>query len=217
MSDIPRRAKPYDIRWPLTPQTLEDINSTFDDLYLASRQVATQTNATTVEVAGPPNPHNLLASPVHGDVLSHVVTAGDLLIGNATPLWAALAITVPAATYVNVLGVANGETLPSWKGLYDATVPTTIAPSAAAAAGTAVVSARRDHTHGAPAAWPSASHSLSAHTVATANLLLGSYQPEDLVIQTVADAAAVQAYPNPVAGKMLWSTADRAAYLCVSV
>ena len=35
--------------------------------------------------------------------------------------------------------------------VYDTTVPTTIASSASAAAGSAATSARRDHTHGAPA------------------------------------------------------------------
>jgi hypothetical protein len=60
------------------------------------------------------------------------------------------------------------------------------------------------------------SHSLSNHTVATANLLFGGYQAEDQVIQTVTNVAAVNAYATPVLGKILWSTAEKAAYLCTS-
>jgi hypothetical protein len=60
-------------------------------------------------------------------------------------------------------------------------------------------------------------HALSAHTIAVGNLLLGGYQIEDQVIQTVANEAAVFAYPIPVLGKVLFSTAELAIYVCTAI
>ena len=158
--------------------------------------------------------HNMFSTS-HSDVSGAAsAVAGDIMIANDTPKWAKLAISVPAATHINHLGIANGETTPSWKALFDATVPTTNAPSDSASAGTAVVAARRDHQHANPATWAPASHALSAHSTAAANLELGGYQPNDMVIQTVANEAAVSAYASPVVGKILWSTAELHAYIC---
>lgn len=56
----------------------------------------------------------------------------------------------PAAGLINVFGIANGETAITNKALFDATVPSTQAIADAAATGTAVVSARRDHKHAMP-------------------------------------------------------------------
>jgi hypothetical protein len=78
--------------------------------------------------------------------------------------------------------------------------------------GNFMVSDGTDWTSAAPGA-PTA-HALSAHTAATANLSLAGYQIEDQVIQTVADEAAVTGYATPVVGKILFSTADLAAYIC---
>jgi hypothetical protein len=47
---------------------------------------------------------------------------------------------------LNVLGVANGETAYANKGIFDATAPLAVGTGAA---GTAVISARRDHVHDA--------------------------------------------------------------------
>jgi hypothetical protein len=158
--------------------------------------------------------HNVF-STVHSDVVGAAdPVAGDVMIGNDTPKWAKLAISVPGAGLINHFAVANGETLPSWKAMFDATAPTTNAPSDSAAAGTASVAARRDHQHQNPATWAPASHALSGHSVATADLSLGGYQIDDQVIQTVANVAAVNAYATPVVGKILWSTAELAAYIC---
>jgi hypothetical protein len=87
---------------------------------------------------------------------------------------------VPAATFFNVLGVFNAETRPSWKALFDATVPTTIAPSDAAAAGTAVAAARRDHLHGAPATFPATAHALLSAT--HSDILADSVLAGDVII-----------------------------------
>jgi len=60
--------------------------------------------------------------------------------------------TAPASGLVNVVGIANAETAYTNKALFDATVPSTQAFGDAAAAGSATVSARRDHKHAMPAA-----------------------------------------------------------------
>lgn len=88
--------------------------------------------------------HNLL-STTHSDTLADSVVAGDILYGNATPKWARLAITVPAANILNVVGVANGETVPSWKSIFDSTNPQAIVD--AGGPGVSLVAAHRDHAH----------------------------------------------------------------------
>lgn len=78
--------------------------------------------------------------------------AGDLAVGTGADTAARLALTVPAANVLNVLGVANGETTPTWKAIHDGTAPVTQAIGDAAAAGTSLLAAHRDHKHGMPAA-----------------------------------------------------------------
>lgn len=58
--------------------------------------------------------HNLL-SGTHGDTLTASVVDGDIIIGNVTPKWSRLAISIPAAGTLNYLGINNGELRPSWK------------------------------------------------------------------------------------------------------
>ena len=73
------------------------------------------TAAANVAISGvAPSAHNLL-SAYHGDTLVDAVTDGDMIIGNGTPKWSALARVVPAAGIYNYLGIINGETRPSWK------------------------------------------------------------------------------------------------------
>ena len=72
---------------------------------------------------------------------------GDIIIGNATPKWSKLARSVPDANVLNVLGIANGETRPSWKAALDGTNPATLTSAASAAPGTSLVAAHRDHVH----------------------------------------------------------------------
>lgn len=63
-------------------------------------------------------PYNaLLDGVVHSDTLADAVTAGDIIIGNDTPKWSSLALTVPIANTRNTLGVSNGDTKPSWQPL----------------------------------------------------------------------------------------------------
>lgn len=71
---------------------------------------------------------------------------GDILVGNSGPDGMGLyAIVVPAANVRNVLGVDNGETVPTWKTALDATDPADVA--ATAAPGTSLVFSHRDHVH----------------------------------------------------------------------
>jgi hypothetical protein len=161
----------------------------------------------------PATAHALLDGSVHNDTLADAVTDGDIIIGNVTPKWSSLAISVPAAGLYNYLGVTNGETRPSWKAMFDATVPTTIAESAAAAAGSAAVAARRDHTHGAPATWAPTAHALSAHNNAAAAVPFNGYQATNLIVHQVADAAALAAL-TPVVGKIAMQVDTLHAYIC---
>ena len=60
--------------------------------------------------------------------------------------------TAPAAGLTNVVAIENGETVYKNKALFDATDPSTQAYGDAAAVGSAVVAARRDHKHAMMAA-----------------------------------------------------------------
>lgn len=57
----------------------------------------------------------LLDGVNHTDTLAGTVVDGDVIIGNVTPKWSRLAISIPAAGTLNYLGVNNGELRPSWK------------------------------------------------------------------------------------------------------
>ncbi len=101
------------------------------------------------------SPLQILSGSVQG---AGVVTdpiwdaAGDLALGTGADTAARLAITIPAANILNVLGVVNGETTWSVKPVHDSTAPVTQAFGDAASAGTALTAAHRDHRHGMPAA-----------------------------------------------------------------
>lgn len=166
----------------------------------------------TSAAAGAPGAHDLMAAS-HGDTLADAVTDGDIIIGNVTPKWSSLAISIPAATMLNVLGIENAELRPSWKGLFDATVPTVIGVSDVGAVGSAMTVARRDHQHESPATFPPTSHALSDHTVAVADILLGGYEATDLTIHQVADATALGVL-TPVVGKLAMQIDTLAAYIC---
>jgi hypothetical protein len=165
----------------------------------------------TSAAPGAPTAHDMLSAS-HGDTTAAAVAAGSIIVGSATK-WEKYALSAPAAGLLNILGVANGETTPTWKALFDATVPTTIAPSDAAAAGSAMAAARRDHKHAAPATFPPTAHALSGHTAAVANISMGGYQLTDEVIHTVADNAALIAL-TAVVGKMAFQADTLAAYIC---
>ena len=92
-----------------------------------------------------PTAHNIFSAS-HGDIAANASPVdGDVIIGNATPKWSKLAISIPSGTgLLNVLGIINGELRPSWKVLFDTTNPAalgTVAP------GTSTIAAHRDHVH----------------------------------------------------------------------
>ena len=96
-------------------------------------------------------------------------------------------------------------------------VPTgDVAESASADEGTATSFVRSDHVHAAPASWTPASHALSGHTAATADIDLAGNQPTDMVIHTVADATALGAL-TAVVGKVAWQTDTLHPYVCTAV
>ncbi|KKL58870.1 hypothetical protein LCGC14_2221030, partial [marine sediment metagenome] len=97
-----------------------------------------------------------ILSATHTDSAAAGVTDGSIIIGNVTPAWSELVISVPAANVRNVLGVDNGETRPSWKTALDGTAPADIANSASA--GTSLVFAHRDHVHTHPSGLTSTLH-----------------------------------------------------------
>jgi hypothetical protein len=95
---------------------------------------------------------------VHAHETAHLAhdtlwdAAGDLVQGTGLDTAAKLAITVPAANILNVLGVVNGESSWSVKSVHDGTAPAAVGT---AAAGTALTSAHRDHVHATGAGTPS--------------------------------------------------------------
>jgi len=126
-------------------------------------RIATVINARLMAGAVSAAAHALLSN-THIDTDSAAVVDGDILIGDSTPKWTRLAISIPGAGLMNYVGAANGDLRPGYKALFDASVPTTIVAGDSAATGSATVAARRDHTHGAPATWPATAHNLLSAT-----------------------------------------------------
>lgn len=60
-------------------------------------------------------PHDILDGVTHQDSVADGVSAGSLIIGNDTPKWDELDISVPSGGFRNVLAIDNGETTPSWQ------------------------------------------------------------------------------------------------------
>lgn len=136
--------------------------------YLNGVTSAIQTQFTGKETAGATATHSALTTGVHGVGAGTVAKTSDItatklddfatpddntdLNANTTNHGLLLKATAPASGLINVVGIANGETAYTNKALFDATVPSTQAFGDAAAAGSATVSARRDHKHAMPAA-----------------------------------------------------------------
>ena len=120
------------------------------NIVVGDQIAATITAKTLQDVEGAsysPTAHNVL-SAYHGDTLTGNVLDGDIIIGNVTPVWSRLAISVPASPLFNVLGVVNAETRPSWKAVFDGNLPESLVVGGSSAVGSAMVASRRDHHHG---------------------------------------------------------------------
>jgi len=85
------------------------------------------------------HPGTTPAAGVRGDIITAQGVGG---------VWTRYAISVPGAALRNVLGVDAGDTGPLYKALLDANNPENIA--AAAAPGTSLIAAHRDHVHAHP-------------------------------------------------------------------
>ena len=107
-----------------------------------------------------------------------------------------LKATAPASGLYNYVGITNGETVYTNKALFDATVPAVLGT---AAAGTAIVAARRDHVHTLPKlddmAAAEDNTDLNA-TTTTHGLLLKATAPAATLRNIVAIDNAETAYPN---------------------
>jgi hypothetical protein len=103
-------------------------------------------------------PTAAMTDHVHAHEAAHLAhdtlwdTAGDVVVGTGADTAAKLAITVPAANILEVLGVVNGETTATWKAVHDGTAAAAVGT---AAAGTALTASHRDHVHATGAGTPS--------------------------------------------------------------
>lgn len=151
------------------------------------------------------------ADPLNSDDLApYTPTLGDVLVAttvNGKVVFRPYGLSVPAATFRNVLGVSNGETKPTWKALFDAVAPTTIAEADVAGAGVSESSARRDHRHGAPATWAPTAH----------NILSASHG--DTTAAAEADGALIagisgkwQIFAKPASASVLTNDASNVAW-----
>jgi hypothetical protein len=89
----------------------------WDDIAAAVGADVTHDHSSAAEggtIAAAALAHNVL-SATHSDALAAAVVDGDTIIGNVTPKWSRLAISIPAANIMNYLGVNNAELRPSWK------------------------------------------------------------------------------------------------------
>lgn len=159
---------------------------------------------------GAPAAHDILSAS-HGDALAGAVVDGDVVIGNVTPKWSRLAISIPAASVRNVLGIDNAELRPSWKVALDATNPANIA--AAASPGTSLVFAHRDHVHAHPDLGDLHTVYLlaSGARALAGNQSFAGYQATDFVVENSATPPA-----TPVVGKIYFDTTagDLHPYIC---
>ncbi|KKM61602.1 hypothetical protein LCGC14_1530050 [marine sediment metagenome] len=136
-----------------------------------------------------------------------VVAEGDIIIANATPAWAVLTLSVPAANVRNVLGVDNGETQPTWKTALDAMNPANA--GGAAAPGTSLVFSHRDHVHAVDATHSGSAHHAEAHAAAEHNAaVLPASANEDLgAFYLDIDGIAVPSNPGAGVRRLFVDTA----------
>ncbi len=109
-----------------------------------------------------------LFGPLHTDVdpgAFGVLAEGDIFDVNASLKITRVARSVPgAANLLSVWGFITGTTRGAYRALFDATNPTTIAPSDAASPGTGVIASRVNHQHASPATYPATAHNLLSAT-----------------------------------------------------
>jgi hypothetical protein len=150
--------------------------------------------ATATDVAWSTNPITIgVSASVSGSntgdqtlPIDSTITVTDNTTNNASTTqhgWL-LKATAPAANVLNVVGIANGETVYSDKTLFDGTTPATMTVGGSGAAGTSLVAAHRDHTH--PFTNPAIDTLAAGTDITTLN---ASTTAHGLVVKAVAPAA----------------------------
>ncbi len=135
---------------------------------IATHAALTATHGVAGTIAGLADiaTHSGLTTGVHGVGAGTVAKTSDITATKIDDLTAgddntdldastskhglAVKATAPGATLINVVGIANGETAYTNKALLDSTAPSTQAIGDAAATGSQLVAARRDHKHAMP-------------------------------------------------------------------
>lgn len=158
----------------------------------------------TTQYSGPDRgaSHSLL-STVHDDTVVSDVSEGSIIVGNGTPAYAELVITVPSSGLRNALAVDNGETVPTWKATLDTTNATALG---SAAPGTSLIYSHRDHVHNHPSSLGVDLHHNQAHA-------LLSTAHSDTLASDVTRGSILAANSTPVyaeldigaAGTVLWT------------
>lgn len=101
MSTVPRKAKPYDIRWPVTPKLVEDINANFDALFRAGQASATQTNTNTLVLSGA---EGLPAGVNTGDLVRYNAATGAWETSAEPEAFRGLVLTPALASLIDAEG-----------------------------------------------------------------------------------------------------------------
>jgi hypothetical protein len=127
------------------------------------------------------------------------ITFTDVATGDASTTAHGFApkATAPGAGLRSVLALDNGETGRADKALFDATAPSTQAFGDAAAAGTALAAARRDHKH----AMPAAAITTSGLTASTTAVVIGRKTASGGALEEIgidADLSSVSAADDTV-------------------
>jgi hypothetical protein len=152
-------------------------------LQATATDVAWSTNALTIGVSASVSGSNTGDQTLPTDA---TIVTTDVTTNNASTTkhgWL-LKATAPAANVLNVVGIANGETVYSDKTLFDGTTPATMTSGGSGAAGTSLVAAHRDHTH--PFTNPAIDTLAAGTDITTLN---ASTTAHGLVVKAVAPAA----------------------------
>jgi hypothetical protein len=101
MTTLAKKAKRHDIRWPLNPRVLEDINANFDDLYRGAQASVEQTNLTSGTVA---SITGLPAGTTTGQVVRYNATSGAWETTSEPLVFAGLVLTPALASALDIEG-----------------------------------------------------------------------------------------------------------------
>lgn len=137
------------------------------------------------------------------------LTFTDITTGDASTTAHGFApkATAPAAGLVNVLGIANGETVRADKALFDATNPAALGTPGP---GTALAAARRDHVHAMPALGDLSN--VGTATPTDKHVLVGdgdSFESRQLASTDLSDVSVVTGADNDMLARVSGSWTNR--------